>query len=148
MRLTKQRTPYLLLQLDGERSDLNAVIVILDEDVKSRLQTCQKIMKKVAKKSDTILEMNFHEEMAIPLLINGKNEPFLKDWLVDLSDQANYYLDCSIKEFKKFLTNNCPSDDYRHVISVFPNNQVKIAVYHEVYNDLIASKGFSIDSVI
>jgi hypothetical protein len=108
------------------------------------LKVCLKTIKDVAKKNDSILEMLFHEQVAIPLFIDGDREEFLKEWLNDSSRQENYYLDCCTDDFKTFMSNNYAGDDFQHMLSVLPNKRFRVGVYSELNGGLFGSKSASL----
>ncbi len=124
----------------GEKFGVNAVVVILDEITILSLKACLKAVRDVAKKNDSILEMLFHESVAIPLYIRREEDEFLKAWLDDPTEEENYYLDCGVKDFKIFLANNHVCDDFTHIVSVFPNHSFCIAVYSRLDGGLFGSK--------
>ncbi|GAA4465465.1 hypothetical protein GCM10023093_17680 [Nemorincola caseinilytica] len=122
MRLTEERTPYLLLDF-GEHHEANVVVLRID-DARDTFKKYQELVAEFTAQNKGVARVQFSDDFSHYLHVDTDKYDFLSEW-----DRDHIYIDGTLEEIEAFIEKNDVFGGDGNYVTVYSNRGVMLHIY-------------------
>ena len=145
MKITKEQTPYFMVDFTDELVGANSFMIQLNAKTIDRLKSFKNVAQDVSKECGSAFRIEFEECIGDFLRIDLQKEKNLKAWFD--SGKKNTYIDATKKEID-VLIERYSQEDVEYTVSVYVNSERAYFIASMIdtdYNSIVAYQSAAVD---